>query len=83
VLLPGVQLAEVYVSLAAAGADGRPATFIRDEEPLRYHYYPADRPIDIPIPRPASPGLYYVLIGAVLNQGGSATAELWFHHVPR
>jgi hypothetical protein len=83
VLLPGVQLSEVFVSLAVVDQDGRPTTFIRDEEALKYNYYPADRPIDIPIPRLASPGLYYMLLGAVLQRGGSTTAELWFYQSPQ
>jgi hypothetical protein len=83
VLVPGVPLSEVYVSLAPVGRDGRPTTFIRDEEALRYNYYPADRPIDIPISPSLSPGLHYLLIGATLGTGGSATAELWFYRAPR
>jgi len=80
VLLPGVPLSEVYVSMALVGSDGRPAKFVRDEEPLRYNYYPAERPIDILITKPMTPGVYYVLLGATLTDGGSLTTELWFYH---
>jgi hypothetical protein len=78
VLLPQVPLTEVYVTLAAVGADGRPATWLRDDEPLGYGYYPADRPIEILIERPARRGVYYLLIGAALPSGASLTTELWF-----
>jgi hypothetical protein len=83
VLLPGVPLSEVYVSVASVGSDGRPATWIRDEQPLKYNYYPAERPIDIRIDRPATSGLYYVLISADIASGGSLTTELWFYDPPR
>ena len=83
VLLPGVPLSEVYVSMAAVGVDGRPTSFIRNEEPLKYNYYPAERPVDIPISRPSAPGIYYLLIGATMQSGGSVTAELWIYHPPR
>jgi hypothetical protein len=82
-LLPGVPLSEVYVSLAPVGTDGRAAKYIRDEEPLKYNYYPAERSIDIPISRLPTPGLYYVLIGAEIQGGGALTTELWFYHPPQ
>jgi hypothetical protein len=78
VLVPGVQLSEVYVSVASVGSDGRPGRYLRDEEPLKYGYYPAERPIDVSIATPSQPGVYYVLIGATMSSGGALTAELWF-----
>jgi hypothetical protein len=78
VLLPQVQLTEVYVTVAAVDADGRPATWLRDDAALGYRYYPADRPIEIQIERPTRPGIYYVLIGAAMSSGASLTTELWF-----
>lgn len=83
VLLPGVPLSEIYVSLAAVGSDGRAVKYIRDEEPLKYNYYPAERAIDIPITRLPTPGIYYALIGAEMQSGGSLTTELWFYHPPQ
>jgi hypothetical protein len=80
VLLPGAELSEVYVSLATAGKDGHPETFLRDGIALGYNYYPADRRIDIPISGFKASGLYYVEIGATLKAGGSATVEFWFYH---
>jgi hypothetical protein len=83
VLLPSVPLSEVYVSVAPVDANGRPAKYIRDEEPLKYNYYPAERAIEIPISGLPTPGIYYVLIGAELKDGGSLTSELWFYHPPQ
>jgi hypothetical protein len=80
VLLPGAELSEVYVSFATVGKDGHPETFLRDGIALGNNYYPADRPIDIPISGLKAPGLYYLEIGATLKTGGSSTVEFWFHH---
>ncbi|MBL8037674.1 MAG: hypothetical protein JNN16_09260 [Nitrospira sp.] len=80
VLLPGVELSEVYVSLATVGTNGHPENFLRDGIALGNNYYPADRPIDISISGLKAPGLYYLEIGATLKTGGSATVEFWFHH---
>jgi len=79
-LLPGVELSEVYLSLATVGKDGIPETFLRDGEALAYNYYPADRRIDIPISGLNKPGLYYVEIGATLKTGGSTNLEFWLYH---
>lgn len=80
VLLPGVELSEVYVSIARLGENGRPGIFLRDGQALGYGYYPADRRIDFPITNPGPRGFYYLEIGATLKSGGSATVELWFYH---
>jgi hypothetical protein len=78
-LLPGVELAELYVSIASVGSDGNPQKFIRDNEKLEYGYYPAERIIEIPISGLSSPGIYYMEIGAALRNGGISTLELWFY----
>jgi hypothetical protein len=79
-LLPGVELHEIYLSLAAVSSDGELETFLRDGEPLNYGYYPAGRLISIPISSLSSPGFYYLEIGAELSTGGSSTLELWLYH---
>lgn len=78
VVMPQVELSEVYVSVSLMDSDGRAVTWLRDEEPLGYGYYPADRPIEIPLARPGEPGLYRVQIGARMRAGGSIASELWF-----
>ena len=80
VLVPGRQLSEVYVHLAPVNRDGRLGGYIRKGEPLRYGQYPADQGIVLPISRPATPGIYYLEIGADLAGGGVATTQLYFYH---
>jgi hypothetical protein len=82
VVVPQVELTEVFVTVSRMDPDGRPADYLRDEEPLGYGYYPADRPIEIAIARPAEPGLYRVQLGARVRAGGSLTGELWFERAP-
>jgi hypothetical protein len=82
IVVPQVELTEMYVTVAAIGGDGRAAAYLRDEEPLGYGYYPTDRPIEITIARPATPGLYRVQIGAGIRGGGSLATELWFLRSP-
>lgn len=79
-LLPGAELEEVFVSLGAAGPQGRPLKYLKDGEPLRYGYYPADRAIAVPIGDLPAAGVYFVAISARLRSGASATLELWLHH---
>jgi hypothetical protein len=80
ILIPGVELAEVYMSLAQAGADGRPKAFLKNREALGYGYYPAEWKIEIPISGLKAPGLYYLSLAATLRSGGASTTELWFYH---
>lgn len=79
VVVPGVELTEVFVTLAAAGADGQPKAFLKDGEKLGYGYYPADRALEIPISGLKSPGVYYMQIGATMRGGGTSTIALWFY----
>jgi hypothetical protein len=82
VLLPGAELTEVYLSLATVGADGKPVSYLRDGEPLKYGYYPAERRIDIPLAL-GLPGLYFVQIGAELKTGGTTTLDFLMYHPAR
>jgi hypothetical protein len=79
VVVPGVELTEVFVTLAATGADGQPATFLKDGEQLGYGYYPAERALEIPIAGLKGSGVYYMQIGATMRGGGTSTIELWFY----
>jgi hypothetical protein len=78
VLLPGVELKEVFLTLTAASGDRR--TVLKDGEPMGYGYYPAERPIEVPVAGPPAPGVYHLEIGATLKNGGAATVEFWFYH---
>lgn len=80
VVLPGVELTEVFLSLAPVGTDGRPHAFVREGEALGYGYYAAERVVEIPITGLKEPGIYYLEIGATLRGGGTTTVELWFFH---
>jgi hypothetical protein len=78
VLWPGVQLQEVYLSLATVDEEGQPKEFIVDGKPLLYGYYPAQRAIKIPIFGLQESGIHYVEIGATLQNGGSHALNLFF-----
>jgi hypothetical protein len=80
VLLPGVELEEIFVSLASIGADGHPKKFFKDGEKLGYGYYPAERGVEIPIIGLKEAGTYYLEIGARLRSGGTSTIELWLYY---
>jgi hypothetical protein len=78
VILPGVELKEVFVTLAAV--KGNLETILKNGEPLAYGYYPAERPIEAPVAVPREQGIYRLEIGATHMSGGASTAELWFYH---
>ena len=78
VVIPGIECKEMFVTLSAA--DGKSGVTLKNGEPLRYGYYPAERPVEIPISGLPTPGIYHLQIGATMTSGGSATADLWFYH---
>jgi hypothetical protein len=80
ILLPGVQLTEIFVSLASVGEDGQPQRFLKTDEALGYGYYPAERPVEVPIPAPADKGVYYLKLGAKIKSGGTKAIEFWFYN---
>jgi hypothetical protein len=80
VIVPGIELAEVYYSLAPVGRDGRPGAFIKKDQALGYSHYPGDRGINLKLPELRTPGIYYLSIGVTFMAGGSTTAEVWFYH---
>jgi hypothetical protein len=81
VVVPGEEAREMYVTITAA-ANGSHAPLKKDE-PLGYGYYPAGRPVKIPVARPSSPGIYRVEIGATFRSGAVSTAKLWFYNPRR
>lgn len=80
VLMPGVELAEVFVSLASLNPDGKVGAYLKRSEALGWGYYPAERVITVAIPKPNATGLYYLEIGATKKAGGSLTMQVWFYH---
>ncbi|MBO0723419.1 MAG: hypothetical protein J2P41_21525 [Blastocatellia bacterium] len=80
VILPGIELTEVYLNLAPVKADGNLGNFIMKDQALGYGYYPADRKITIILPELKTTGIYYLGISATLSNGGSREEKLWLYH---
>jgi hypothetical protein len=79
-LWPSVGLSEVYVTVAATGADGAPARYLQRDEKLGYGFYPATRPIEVRLPALSTPGVYFVRVSATRESGGGATRTFLLHH---
>lgn len=79
-LWPTVGLSEVYVTIAAIGADGAPTRYLQRDEKLGYGYYPAERPIVVRLPALAERGVYLVRFAATREGGGSATRDVLLYH---
>jgi len=80
---PSVELSDVFVTLATAGPDGKPVSYLQRDESLAYGFYPAERGIDIRLKALEARGIYFVRISATLKRGGSANSEfLLFHPGP-
>lgn len=76
VVLPGIELSEVYLSITALrgkGAEGKPLV---DGEPLERGQYSAHRPISIDLPPLPAAGIYLLEIGATVRGGGSAADQI-------
>jgi hypothetical protein len=80
VLLPGVELAEVFMSLAPVKDDGSLGPFIIKDQAQQSGYNAANRTLTIRIPEVTSSGIYYLEIGAVLRTRGSTSIQVWFYH---
>jgi hypothetical protein len=79
VVFPTVALKEVYLSVTALGPDGRSERAIIQGEPLRYGYYPPERPVHIRLRNLSDVGLYYIEIGADLTTGSPVTLRQWLY----
>jgi hypothetical protein len=79
-LWPTVGMSDVYVTIAATGADGVPTRYLQRVKKLDYGYYPAERPIVVRLPALAARGVYLVRIAATREDGGSATREFLLYH---
>jgi hypothetical protein len=77
-LLPGTELKELFVTLT--GPSGKMARKLKDGGPVGYGYYPAERPVEIPIAGMKVSGFYHLEIGATLRSGGAAATDFWFYH---
>jgi hypothetical protein len=81
VVVPGAEAKELYLTLALENGRGRGP--LKNGEPLGYGYYPAERPVEIPISGLTEPGIYRVEVGATLRNGMVSTVEFWFYHPRR
>lgn len=79
-LMPGVDLDEVFLSLGAAGADGRAQSWLKEGEPQALGFLPAARAFSVMLPLPGAAGVYHAQVGARIRGGGAVTVDLWFHH---
>ena len=80
VLLPSVELASVFISLAPLKEGESLGPFIIQDRSLGRSFYAANRGVRVDIPALPSPGIYYLEIGATLRGGGSASTQVWFYH---
>ena len=80
ILVSGVELKELYVTVSVLNKDGSRAATLRDQQPLKAGYYPADVGIPIPLPELKKPGLYLLEIGAEFEGGGVSTETVWFRY---
>lgn len=81
-VIPGAELAEVFVGLSSVSADGAKRRVISKPKALGYRFYPAGRAIRIPVDSLPSAGHYVLDIGATLRDGGAISHEVWFDHAP-
>ncbi len=77
---PGVELSEVYLSLAGVTDDGKEGDYLVDEEALNFGFYPAERAFAVPLPALPKAGLYYISIAAELAGGADATVAAYILH---
>jgi hypothetical protein len=81
IVVPGRELAEVYVGVAPL-SDGKRSLQDLSPQALGYGQYPVDRGIEIAIERPALPGIYFAEVSADLVDGGAAALQFYFHNPP-
>lgn len=78
-VMPGVELKEVFISLAKLKSVDSYDAFIKDGDKLGYGYYPAGRSIEIPLKGLNEGGIYYLEIASELKSGGTQALEFWFY----
>jgi hypothetical protein len=78
VLVPGVELDEVFVSVAALDGQGRRVRAEYGPRKLDHGLYPAGRSFSTAIPAPSRRGLYRLELNAVQRNGATSTADPLF-----
>ena len=79
-LWPTVGLSEVFVTVAATGADGAPTRYLQRDAKLGYGVYPAERPIVVRLPALSERGVYLVRVAATREGSGAATRSFLLYH---
>lgn len=79
-VVPGIEAAEIYLSVAPLAADGKIQKYIVYDQPLKRNYYPAGKPINIRLPVLKDRGLYYGNIAADLANGMSTEVVVYFYN---
>jgi hypothetical protein len=79
-LWPTVGLSQVFVTVAATGADGAPTRYLQRDQELGYGVYPAERPIVVRLPALMERGVYLVRVAATREGSGSATRSFQLYH---
>lgn len=74
--VPGSELTEVFITLAPVDAAGSIQTAVRNGTPLGYGFYPAERPVEVPLPELAKSGIYYLEIAARIASGGDTSKAI-------
>ena len=80
VLVPGVQVEELFLSVARVDADGQPGPYSIDKMPIGLGYYPAGRAVVVPLRIPSVAGVYRIDVGATLTQGGVSAIRAYLAH---
>ena len=78
VVVPGVQLEEVFISIAPLTPNGEPGPYAIDKQPAALGYYPAGRAAVIAVQVPSTAGVYRMDLGATLTQGGTSALTAYF-----
>jgi hypothetical protein len=78
--VPGVDLAELFISIDLLDQGGRPERRVLERTALGFGFYPADSGVPIELPDLAGPGIYKVKLIAKLLNGIERPEDFWFYH---
>jgi hypothetical protein len=74
--VPGSELTEVFVTLAPVDSAGSVGAAVRKATPLGFGFYPAERPVEVPLPELTKSGIYYLEIAARIASGGDTSKAI-------
>ncbi|PYP79815.1 MAG: hypothetical protein DMD35_06780 [Gemmatimonadetes bacterium] len=82
-LWPTIGLSDVFLTVAATGADGAPTRYLQRDVKLTSGLYPAERPIAVRLPELEERGVYLVRVAATREAGGGVTTSFLLYHAGR